>query len=254
MPKMSQLRLHLLRTLIGHENQVAVGDAATNEAIANARLKIDLSAVKGVLYIARWTDVRPVLVATRVPYTAILEANLVGAEERTKDEEVVHTVTVDEEGDFMKEEEIAEGTGVDDTTTEVEIPPETEAVDTKMDTKVVEEIEEDVITKEEDTVDEKSEETATMGSEIVDETVGATTEAAMRVANIRMLTDKAEEVAGGATKTEEEIVEQMVVDRTTMAVDLVNEVSEGVAEVLPILAKVEEGITRERSSQENHRW
>jgi hypothetical protein len=49
MPKMSQLRLHLLRTLIGRESQVA----AANAAIANARLKIDLSVVKDVLYMAK---------------------------------------------------------------------------------------------------------------------------------------------------------------------------------------------------------
>jgi hypothetical protein len=163
MSKMSRLHLRLLRTPIGRGSQVAVEDAATNEAIANAPLKIDLSVVKGGLCIRQWTNVLPVIVAMQVHFKAILEANLVGAEERIRDEGAVHTVTVDEEADFTKEEEIADGTEVDAIATEAELLLATPVVDTKMGTEVVDEVEEDVITKEEDTVDKKSEETATTG-------------------------------------------------------------------------------------------
>jgi hypothetical protein len=63
-------------------------------------------------------------------------------------------------------------------------------------------------------------------------------------------------VARDVTKTEEEIVEETVVDGITVGVDLVSakEGSEGVVVVLRILVKVEEGTTRERLSRENLRW
>lgn len=247
MSKMSRLHLRQLRTHISRDDQVAAENAATSDAIANAPLTIDLLVVKGVLCTTQWTNVlSQVIVAMQVLFkTILLEPNRVVAEERTRDEEVVHTVIVGEEGDFTKEVEIVEGMAVDDITMEAETLVETEVVDTRMGTEMADAIEEDVITKEEDTVDEKSEETATTGLEIADETVGVMTVTAMMVEHIRMEADTAEEVAGDVTKTEEEIVDETAVDGTTMGVDLV---------MLPLLVKVELGTARERLSWENLRW